>query len=120
MKNVRRLFLCIIAFSLVFAIPAVGTKLALKLILNKFEIYDSLMASVGQSINHQLTNLQNQFYDIKAENSTAFECVGLHGDLFPINQLNTSFHKRLDEYQNRKEILTDILKFNSNVSFSFI
>lgn len=115
---VLRVLFCMISFSICSSIADTCSPAPLvELISNKFEIYDSILESVSRSIYQQSRKIQNELYDIKAENSTAFECVGLYGDLFPINQLNSSFQSRLDEFTNRKEIVTDFLKVNSNVSF---
>ncbi|KAL5284556.1 hypothetical protein ACFFRR_006691 [Megaselia abdita] len=107
----RSFFLLIVKFCLVHAFTDFQNDPSIQ-ILSKFEVYDTLLESVGRNIDTQLIKIQNALYDIKAENSTSFECVGLYGDLFPINQLNLSFRRSHDEYQHQKDIVTDFLTQN--------
>lgn len=109
-----RIFFLIVSFSFVLTSAVVHSSTPFEVALSKFEVYDSILESIEQRILQQLMKIKNDLLNIQAENSTSFECVGLYGDLIPLNQLRTSFHMRIVEYQNRK---AGYLTLNSNVSF---
>lgn len=113
----RRVLLFIFSLSFALTSAEMFSSAPFELILSKFEVYDSFLESIEERIRQHLTKIQIELYDIKAENTTSFECVELYGDLTPIHQLSSSFNIRVDEYQNRKEIIAGYLKLNSNVSF---
>lgn len=110
-----RALLLIASFIFISISAIIDIPLSLKLIVSKFEVYDLILESVDQTIDQQLIQIQKDLYDIKATNSTSFECVELYGDLVPIKQLPSSFQKITDGYRHHKE---NILSYsNYNVRF---
>lgn len=113
--NKSRVLLLIVLLASITTLAQINKSVSMELLLSKFEVHDSILVSAEQIINEKLNAIQNELYAIKATNSSAFECVESYGDLIPIEQLRSSFHKCTDEYLDRKEII--IGYFNSNVSF---